>query len=53
MATNWQEPGVHNHGKAEIDFSMAKEWIESSIGALDQKLATFGFDTLPEDVVTH
>jgi hypothetical protein len=33
--TNWQEPGVHYHGKAEIDVSMAKEWIESSMVALD------------------
>ena len=49
MASNWQEPGVHFKGISGVDFSSAKEWIESSMGALDEKLATYGFDTLPED----
>jgi hypothetical protein len=52
LNSNWREPGVHFRGKPRVDYRIATEWIESSMGALDQKLATYGFDTLPEEVST-
>ena len=50
MCVGWREPGEHYNISAKADFSMAKEWMESSMGALDDKLATYGFDTSPEEV---
>ena len=51
MCGNWREPGVHFSGAPKIDFPLAENWVESSMGALDSTLPTYDFDTKP--VVVH
>ena len=51
MAVHWEEPGEHSK-VVKADYAIADEWIESSMGTLDQNLATYGFDTLPENATS-
>ena len=56
MCGNWREVGVHFRPLRDkliigsIDFPIAEHWVESSMGALDLTMATYGFDTKPEVV---